>query len=158
MDVNGTVFPQIPATNVNKAKINREERYCFQFPVMIKYLKKKAMGWSIADFLQGIAVKKVVLYAVTDFTGIVLNDISGCAKEIEVVCICDKNSAMYQDGYENCDVINPDEMMDMYEKKQIDKILICSIMHEKNIFDDLMQRGIPLDDLISINAAIYRDV
>ncbi|MBE5882423.1 MAG: hypothetical protein E7289_08975 [Lachnospiraceae bacterium] len=158
MSEKGNVFPQIPATNVNVAKTNREKRYCFQFPVMMKYLKKKAEGWSIADFLRGIGAKRVVLYAVSDFTGIVIKDIVNCKEPVEIVCVCDRNSEAYAGGYESCKVVNPDEMLDMYENKRIDKILVCSIMHEKNIFEDLTGRGISLDDLISINAAIYREV
>lgn len=155
------MFPEI--REVTGSPADRNERYAYQCPIVMKYLKNKLNGWNIGVFLQEIRVKKVALYAVTEFTEYVVRDLESFKnlkiKEatIDIVCICDRNYSKYKMGFHGCDVIGVDELTDAYKANKIDKILICSVFHVNEIFQDLMHRGVPLEDLISVTSAIFSD-
>lgn len=148
------IFPKVREIKCSPDYIGKEERYQFQYPIIMRYLKNKISGWNIGDFLYEIGIQKVALYAITEFTELVINDLERCSKPIEVMLICDKNSKKYEEGYLEYEVTGIDNLLAYYKSKKIDKVLICSIFHVNEIFSDLMERGIRLDDMLSVNSAI----
>lgn len=150
------VFPTVQEPVFRDADyINTAERYQYQYPIIMRYLKNKINEWNIGDFLYEQGAQKIVLYAITEFTELVVEDLKRCKKPIKIAAICDKNKQKYIEGFQQYEVIGIDELMDGYESKKFDKILICSIFHVNEIFDDLMERKIELEDMISVNAAIF---
>lgn len=149
----GKVFPQVPASNVDHSEIQKDERYWYEFPVMMKYLKRKVKGWGIASFFEQMGVNKIALYAITDFTEITADDLK--KDGMEVVCICDKNKSKIFSDYCGYPLIGVDELVKKYHSAEIEKILVCSLMHEKYIFRDLMKQGVALEDIISISSAVF---
>lgn len=148
-------FPKVREVLCPPGYIGKEERYQYQYPIIMRYLNNKINGWNVGDFLYEIGGRTVALYAITEFTELVINDLKRCDKPIEVVSICDKNSKKYEDGFHEYEVTDMDNLLALYQSKRVDKILICSIFHVNEIYADLMERGIGLNDLISVNSAIF---
>jgi hypothetical protein len=139
----------------NDKYIDTVERYEYQYPIIMRYLKNKINDWNIGDFLYEQGAQKIVLYAITEFTELVIEDLNRCEKPIKIEAICDKNKQKYIDGFQQYEVIGIDELVERYESKKFDKILICSIFHSNEIFADLMKLKINLEDMIAVNAAIF---
>ncbi|TCL58122.1 hypothetical protein EDD76_107238 [Kineothrix alysoides] len=135
--------------------IDIAERYQYQYPIIMKYLKNKIDGWNIGDFLYEQGAQKIALYAITEFTELVAEDLEKCDKSIKIVAICDKNNQNHRNGFHQNEVIGIDKLVEEYESKKIDKILICSIFHANEIFYDLMERKIKLEDMITVSTAIF---
>jgi hypothetical protein len=135
--------------------IDTVERYQYQYPIIMRYLKNKINDWNVGDFLYEQGAHKLVLYAITEFTELVIEDLKRCEKPIKIASICDKNNQKYIDGFQKYKVIGIDELVAGYESKKFDKILICSIFHANEIFTGLMERKIKLEDMISVSTAIF---
>ncbi len=147
------VFPReilIPSSRT----ITREERHLYQYPVMVEYLKKKIKGRGFADFFdekkEGIA-----LYAVSDFTDLICDDVLQCGKEKLICYICDKNADGYKKGRKGYAVVTPDTLVHDYRDRKVTQIVVCSLVHENAIFKELISRGIREEDLISVASVVY---
>lgn len=150
------MFPTIQEPIFSKDKyINTAERYQYQYPIIMRYLKNKINNWNIGDFLHEQGAYKVVLYAITEFTELVIDDLNRCENPMQIASICDKNNKKYIDGFHQFKVIGINELVAGYKTNEFDKILVCSIFHANEIYTDLMEREIKLEDIISINTAIF---
>lgn len=135
--------------------IAREERFEYQYPIILKYLKNKISGLNIGDFFDKIEGKNFAIYAITEFTDLVCDDLKSYDDSIKLVYICDRNYQKFCKGYKGYQVVGIDKMVKDYNARKIDKVLICNIFHANEIFEDLQNRGIALRDLVSINSAIF---
>ena len=147
------VFPEeimVPSSRT----ITREERFLYQYPVMVKYLKNKIEGKGFADFFKE-KKEGIALYAVSDFADLICDDVLQCGNEQLICYICDKNADGYKKGRKGYDVVSPDVLVRDYREGKVTKIVICSLIHENAIFKDLISRGIREEDLISVASVIY---
>jgi len=151
------ILPMVEIPKRDDNYVSKEERYQFQYPIIMKYLKKKVSGWNVADCLANMGGKKIAIYAITEFAELVCEDLKQNDKQVEIVCICDRNYTKFEGGYCGKEVIGPQEMIERYHKKEMDKILVCSIFHVNEIINELLGRGVELDDVISITTAIYNE-
>lgn len=137
---------------------DKTERYSYQCPVVMRYLENVLKGWSISRFFENIAAEKIVLYSVTEFTEYVAMDVlKNEAGKSEIVFVSDRNPGAYPLGLHGIPVVGIAELTEAYFAGKVDKILICNLFHSDRIFEDLMQRGILQEDLISIVSAVYAD-
>lgn len=157
MKDNNKFLPDVEMPKRSIGYITKEERYQFQYPIIMKYLRKKVSGWSVGDYLSRIGGKNIALYAMTEFTELAYEDLTCNDSKVTVVCICDKNFTKFTDGYRGRDVIGLADMAELYRKKEIDKILVCSIFHINEIVREILAQGVDLDDIISISTAIYNE-
>lgn len=149
------IFPTVQEV-INKPNyVDVNERYQYQYPIIMRYLKNKIRGWGIGDFFEKNRVKKIVLYAVTEFTELVCDDLKNGDAFAELTYICDKNYMKFSEGYKGHQVVGIEKLLEDYEADEIEQIVVCSIFHANEIFEELLQRGIRLDDLVSINNIIF---
>lgn len=148
------IFPKTRRCEYPADAITYEQKCLFHEKLLLKYLKKAVNGWSVQNFLSAEKIDQYVLYAITDFTEIVCEDLghkgSGSSGKI-----CDKRASCYPEKYKGWEVITIEEMMGLYGKGQINKVVIMSVLHENEIISDLLYRGIALNDLISIVSILY---
>ncbi|MBQ8197890.1 MAG: hypothetical protein IJZ76_00480 [Lachnospiraceae bacterium] len=149
------IFPKVNKVLNNRNIVEIATRRQYQYPILERYLKRKIQGWSIGLFLNSINTKKIVLYAVTEFTEFAMLDLQNFNGDIEVLCICDRAAQSYAKGFCGASVVGVDQMMKMYENKEFEKVLVCTCSHANSVFSDLLSRGVNLDDIISISSAIY---
>lgn len=143
------IFPSIKKCKYPTNIISYEEKCIFHEKILSKYLKRLVNGWSINTFFLNEKIEKYILYSITDFTEIVCDDL----KHIELFVpgkICDRRASEYPEGYRGWEVVDIKKMIDLYQAGKVDKIIILSVLHENEIIDDLLCRGIDLNDLISL--------
>ena len=148
------IFPSIIKCELSTGIISYEQKCLFHEQLLLQYLRKSVNGWALIDFLSVQNINKFVLYAITDFTEIVCDDL----KHKQVYGqgrICDKRAVDFRDGYKGWEVIGVEELVNLYHTNEINKIIILSVLHENEIMDDLLNQGIKLNDLISIVSILY---
>lgn len=153
---NMNMFPTVQNPRIaDDNYIDTAERYEYQYPIIKRFLENKINEWNIGDFLYEQGAQNIVLYAITEFTEFVVDDLKRCERPIRISAICDKNNQKYMYGFQQHEVIGIDKLVAGYHAKKFDKILICSIFHVNKIFSDLMGRNIKQKDMISVSAAIF---
>ncbi len=149
------MFPKVRKVLDKYNSADRNERYRYQAPIVMRYLKNKLYGWSISDFFEEVGTEKVALYTVTEFTEYVLLDLAQNENKKKVVCIGDKGYARYKQGIKGVTVVAPETVTDYYVQGKVDKIIICSISHANVIFDDFIKRGVKPEDIVTVTSAIF---
>lgn len=148
------IFPQILEIQAQKGRASHEKRCLFQEKILQHYLMKKIEGWSVQDFLKKEKIEKYALYAVTDFIELFIKDLEKNGGNKPKV-ICDKNAKEFCRGMMGYVVQYPEEMLLLYNSGEIQKIIIMSVLHENEIIDELLKKGVLLHDMISIVSVLY---
>lgn len=138
-----------------KLENTQEYRKIYQYPIVMKYLQNKIKGWNICDFFDAYGYKNVVLYAITEITELVKDDILFSDNQLESFSLCDSDAARFANGYSGRPVMDMNKLLEQYQCGEIDCIVICSLFHENEIFYALMQKGIPQSCIISITSIVY---
>lgn len=131
------------------------ERDARIYPVIYRYLKNKIAGWNIGDFFNTLKKKNIAIYAVTEFADLMIDDLKAYDKDISVKNICDKNHINFPNSYKGINVVSIDVLVEQYIKKAIDIVVICSLFHENEIFDELVENNIEMRDIVSIVDIIF---
>lgn len=155
--VNDT-FPQVSEVVKREDYLEADRRQQYLYPIVMRYLKRKIAGWNVSDFFKMAGAKRIVLYAVTEFTELFCDDLKQQGSGAEILYVCDKKYGKYSRGYKGYRVVGIDEMLQAYQIGMIDHIVICSIFHENEIFAELLERGVQLEHLISINTVIFEPI
>lgn len=151
---NQMLFPQIIEISVLPGRASQEKKCIFHEGILYHYLQRKINGWSAADFLKEKKIEKYALYAVTDFMELFIKDLEkngGRKPEI----ICDKNAERFYYGVNSYEVISPEKLVCLYRDRKIEKIIIMSVLHENEIIDELLEKGVLLNDIISFISVVY---
>lgn len=149
------MFPKVKKVITKYNSADRDERYRYQCPIVMRYLENKLQGWNIGIFFEQIKARKIALYAVTEFTEYVLRDLQVSASKVDVICIGDRNYSRFPQGVYGKKVVSVEEIFERYRLGGIDKIVICSLFHENIILEDFMKRGVRQEDLIPVTSAIF---
>lgn len=139
--------------NLVETTIQDESRGKYQYPIIYKYLEQIISQKGICNVLRRLQKVNIILYAITDITDLVIKEIQN-NNEISLCAICDKNHSAYNGFYRNVKVVSIDEMQLMMEEKEF-LIIICNPMRENQIFDDLLNRGFSLEDIVSVTSLIF---
>ncbi len=146
--------PEIIPTDIQEGYVGTEERYVYQYPIIMKYLKNKIANKKITDYLRGIDVDRVVLYAITEFTDLLIDDMVDESPQM-IWSLCDKKADKNGSLYKGFNMLNIDSMVSDYREKMFDKIIVCSIFHSNTIITDLVKRGVSMDDILTVTQVIY---
>lgn len=149
------LFPQVVEIPGTYAKAGYEKKCIFHEKILYHYLQRKIWGWSVGNFLEEEKIEKYALYAITDFTSLFLTDIEQKKGKESFGVICDKNAGAFPFGYKGEPVLMPEELICRYRSGSIRKIIVMSILHENEIIDELMDKGVLLKDIISFVSVIY---
>lgn len=141
-------FPEVKAVG----GIDWRDRYTHQYPILKRWLENKFAGWKVEQYFLQNNLYHVVLYAATELTGLFCEDMGEYWNGILYICDKDYSNKKVYCGY---NVLSPDRLFDDYQKKLIDKIVICSPIYENEIFDELLEKGFHLEDLVSLTQIIY---
>ena len=129
-----------------------------QYDSVVKYLQNKLSGWSILDFLEKYNYKKVAFYSVTEFTQFVFDDINYARKTgrpIPEIYLSDLNSKKFQNKFMGYYVFSIEELVEQYNKGNIDCIIICNFFRRNAIIDDFIGKGVDLSKIITIISVIF---
>lgn len=150
----GQIDTSIQATLVNKT-VSRQERCQYQYPFVLQYLENKIQGKEIWDFLADAGFYNIAVYAVTEWTKMLCDDLSGHEEETQIVCVCDKRHTEFPRGIYGKEVVGIEEMVRQYEQGKVDGIVVCSVFHENEIICDLLEKGVRQQHIVSVISAIY---
>lgn len=149
------MFPEVKKVTNTYNSADRNERYRYQAPIVMRYLENKLHGWNISDFFKEIGAEKVALYAVTEFTEYVLLDLAQNENADRVFCIGDRGYEKYKQGIKGVPVVAPETVTSCYMQGNVNKIIICSVPHANAIYDDFINRGVSPADIITVTSAIF---
>lgn len=152
MDKN--VFPQ--KYDVFESQEMSIEKEILQKKLLYQYLTRKINGWTVRDFLSNEGIEKYALYAATDLTFLFCEDLeknhgNGSSEEI----IYDRKAEVSQFQFKGHSVLSVSELVRRYKDGKIRKIIIMSTWNENQIINDLIKRGIVLNDIISVVSVLY---
>ena len=134
--------------------MREEERQSYHYLLMKKYLCNKIGGWNIGEFFAAYGYKRIALYAVSEFLEIFLQDIAQYKGAPEIT-VYDTYADRIVEPVMGYKVQSRDELLRRINNGEVDCIVICSLIHENAIFDDLMGRGVSQEKLLSIASVIY---
>lgn len=149
------IFPQVAAASTQQERAGYKMKCLFHERLLYRYLMRKMEGWSAEDFLNEQEIGKYALYAISDFTTLFLKDLEKNSGSHGPESICDKNAGEFCYGFMGCPVIFPNELVCSYKDEKAEKIIVMSVLHEKEIIDELLKRGILLNDIISFVSVLY---
>lgn len=149
------IFPLVDRDKIKPGIMEGNERHISLYPIVLKYLKNSLSGWNIGQFFEKIGKTKVALYALTEFSELVMMDVTNSKNDEVIVNICDKQYEKFPGEYYGKKVIGLSELILKYQKKEIDEIVICSIFHTNAIFDELIREGIDIKDIVSIGSILF---
>lgn len=132
-----------------------KERMAFLYPSILKYLENKVNGLEVVDFLEQNNFKRIVIYAVTDLSKLLVRDIKTRESNVELLAICDRDYRRFENGVQGFPVIGIEELMSMYNKGQVDAIIVGNLIAENSIIKDLLNRGCSIDRVLSANSIIF---
>lgn len=150
-------FPGVFDKETSDRYIDLNERYLYQYQIIMKYLQKSVTGWNAGKFFDRNDIRHLIVYAITEFTDLVIEDLNHAWCKVNVDCVCDKSFEKFSHGYKGLDVVGIDTLLKKYQSGEADKILICSIFHENEVYQELMNLGISQKDLISVIDVIFDD-
>lgn len=149
------IFPEIIEISAEQGQTTYEKRCKIHERILFHYLERKIDGWNVSDFLTEERIENYALYAVTDFTSLFLKDLEQNNRDRLPEIICDRNAEKYHFKYRNWPIILPDDLIIQYEKNNINKIIVMSILHENEIIAELQKKGVLLNDIISFVSVLY---
>ena len=65
------------------------------------------------------------------------------------IVLCDKFYAKYPHGFEGKQVVSINKMVELYRDEKVDMIIICTVFHANEVISELVDLGIPLDNMIT---------
>jgi hypothetical protein len=128
-----------------------DEWYIYQFGYLRTYLMKVIEGWSIKDFFESIPVEKIAIYPITVFTDIIKADLRRSTEKS--IYVSDKKIATEKEEA-NLQFLPPERLFEKYEKKEVDKVVVCSMLQENVIMDDLLEMGFKLEDVVTLSSIL----
>jgi len=131
-----------------------QEQYYYQYPTVLRYLKNKVKGYKTEDFFEKSGYKKIAVYAGYDLSLLFCDDLRN-SKKVKIVCICDKNTVAFEGGYKGIKIVGIDELIGLYEKREIDCVVIGYLPYENVITRELLAKGIANKDILSLNHVVY---
>lgn len=137
---NEKIFPEVDKNSIKSGILVGNQREVLYYPIIFKYLKNVLNGWRIVDFFMKIGKKKVALYAMTEFTDLILDDFSNSSSMDYIEGIYDRNSINLNKKYRGIELNNVDTMLRNMKENKIDCILICSFNNENAILNELVEK------------------
>lgn len=139
-----------------KAPITDKERFWYMYPTVMQYLKLKISGYHISDFFVSQGYYKIVLYAITDLTGLLYDDLVQQSQgTLTEILICDKNYTMYENGFKGKSVMGIEQLVEKCKNGQVDCVVVCNVLMENTIIGELLTKGCSQESTLSINSILY---
>lgn len=152
------MFPQIVEMPRQMKRAGYEKKCMFHERPLFQYLYRKIEGWGVKCFLDNERIDSFALYAVTDFTHLFLRDLEINGGSCGLKMIVDKKAEQFPDGFRGYAVVLPDQLIAQYKEQSVRKIIVMSVLHENEIIDELLEKGVLLNDIISFISVLYSEV
>lgn len=137
---NEETFPEVDKNSIKTGILVGNQHEILYYPIVLKYLKNVLNGWHIVDFCMKMGKNKVALYAMTEFTDLILDDFSNSTSMDYIEGIYDRNSFNLNKNYRGIELNNVDTMLRNIKENKIDCIVICSFNNENAIFKELVEK------------------
>lgn len=147
------MFPNV--AEATSGNITQEERYAFYYPVVKRYLKNVINGVHLSSFLEKYNMKKVVLYAANELAELICMDLASNHRDSRLRYICDRNYNLFPQGFCGKNVCSLDKLTEDYQNGNVDKIIICNLLREHEIYRDLMLHQINAKDILTIADVVF---
>lgn len=134
---NEKLFPEVDKNSIKSGIAS--QRDVLYYPIILKYLKNVLNGWHIAEFCMKMEKKNIALYAITEFTDLILDDFRNSSSLDYIEGIYDRNSIKYNNKYRGIQLNSVDTMLQNIKENKIDCIIICSFNSENAIFSELIE-------------------
>lgn len=126
------------------------------YPLILNYLNNVLEGKTVGKLFQKMNLKTVVLYAKTELMQCFIKDIQSnndCANFN--IYLSDRNIEMLKNCMVNHECISFSEVIENVKTGKIDIIVVCSLLHENEIINHFVKKGVALDKIISAVEIIY---
>lgn len=152
LDIGGVVEEAL-RNNLQLTRVTDEDRFLYQYTTLYKYLKRQLSGDYLSRTLCRIGLEKVALYSITDLLDLIIIDISKMGNYS--IYISDRNYERYGDEYKGFSVVAPYSLKEMLSKGELDGIIICNMLRENDIFEELIAQGFEQQALYSFTALLF---
>lgn len=152
MNNDKVIFPEVWSPKCTY--ITKDEKYKYYYPIVIKCFDNVIQNKKTSAFFKGIGVKSIVLYAVNELSKYLCFDIEN-ESDICVNYICDKNADKFPGTIYGKRIFDISYFCNDYKNSNVEKIVICNLLYENEIVQDLMERGVLLEDIILFPNVIY---
>lgn len=143
------IFPNVKLFEQSAYEKNYYDRIFVNERMLYIYLRKKMDGWSVCDYLHNKGMTNFALYAMTNLSELMIRDIRNTDTSCMPIMISDRDAGKIKGDYLDCKVVVPAYLQKAYHVGKIEKIIITSVLHENEIYLDLMNSGINQRDIIS---------
>lgn len=129
--------------------VYNKEQYAYMYDTLTKWLAVRIQGRSLGDTLLAKGIQKVALYGVSGLGELVYGDIRDSG--VEILCFIDKNAERYKGEKNGLAVLN------LKQLEQLSKdcyILVTPEFFFREIMRDLLDKGIPLERIISLSMVV----
>ena len=134
-----------------------EQRKLVQYPVLYQYLSRVIGGMEIGELIKAKGWKKISLYAMTDLMELVYQQLVDTNSDVSVKNICDKGYKRFQEPYEGViEIIGIEKLKQVIENKEIDGVVLCNPMWEKEIETELQREGISEEKILTISELVMK--
>lgn len=128
--------------------VYNKEQFAYMYDTLTKWLTIKVQGGSLGENLYARDVQKVAIYGVSGLGELVYLDIQN--SEVEVICFIDKNAERYGSEKYGLAVLNLEQIGQLSEDTYV---LVTPEYYFLEIMNDLLNRGISLERIISLSMA-----
>lgn len=124
------------------------EQYAYVHDTLMKWLKEKVAGGSLGRRLRDMGVLNVAVYGANELGRMVCHDIEEC---VTVSVYIDKNAFRFQGMADGKPVLGLDDLELLPEDNYI---LVTPEFYFREIMEDLTDRGIGMDRILSLSMVV----
>lgn len=135
-------------------RVGVKERYAWMYLTISKYLSDKIAGWNIGESFEQLGIKNFALYAMSDIAQFVVKDLQNYTGDINFI-LADRNPNNFKSKSCNGIVHDIEYLLKQYRENHVEKIVVCSLFYANEIFDEFMNAGIPLKDILTVCDVIW---
>lgn len=129
--------------------VYNKEQYAYMYDTLTKWLAARIRGGSLGEMMLAKGIRKVALYGVSGLGELVYDDIR--ASGVEILCFIDKNADRYSGKKDGLAVLNLEQLGQL---PQDCFILVIPEYFFREIMDDLLNRRISLENIISLSMVL----
>lgn len=151
----GGVLEEALAANLDNNPTPLAERQRTQYPILYEYLKRQVSDRPVLSTIRRLGLRRVALYALTDMTQLVLEDMRSAGDEFTVYAACRNEWRFEKTGWQGLKVLSASELCRMEDAGKLDGVIVCNPPKENCIISDLTKAGFPIKKVYTIGALVF---
>lgn len=151
----GGVLEEALTLNLTNSPTPLAERQRTQYPILYQYLKRQMSDKPVLSTIRRLGLKRVALYALTDITELVLEELKSAWDEFEICAACRNEERFEKTGWRGLRVLGASELCRLEADGELDGVIVCNPPRENSIISDLLKLGFPLRKIYTIGAIVF---